>query len=49
MAEVIWHAGEAAGLPPLDELSDRQDHLQRFMEGEIPNADKAPPPPASAS
>ncbi|MEU3862486.1 hypothetical protein AB0F03_35005 [Streptomyces sp. NPDC028722] len=36
MVEVMWHAGEAAGLPPLEGRPNCQDHLQDFMDGEIP-------------
>ncbi|MFE1877946.1 hypothetical protein ACFW9N_45130 [Streptomyces sp. NPDC059496] len=36
MVEVIWHAGEAAGLPPLEGRPNCQDHLRDFMDGEIP-------------
>jgi hypothetical protein len=36
MVEVIWHAGEAAGLPPLEGRQNCQDHLRHFMDGEIP-------------
>ncbi|WP_329583279.1 hypothetical protein [Streptomyces sp. NBC_01361] len=36
MVEVIWRAGEAAGLPPLEGRQDCQDHLGDFMDGEIP-------------
>ncbi|NUK53385.1 hypothetical protein HRW14_24545 [Streptomyces lunaelactis] len=36
MVEVIWRAGEAAGLPPLEGRRNCQDHLRDFMDGEIP-------------
>ncbi|MEW2581341.1 hypothetical protein [Streptomyces syringium] len=36
MVEVIWHAAEAAGLPPLEGRRHCQDHLRHFMDGEIP-------------
>ncbi|GAB3181293.1 hypothetical protein [Streptomyces incanus] len=36
MVEVIWHAGEAAGLPPLEGRRNCQGHLRDFMGGEIP-------------
>ncbi|MFD7169932.1 hypothetical protein [Streptomyces violascens] len=36
MVEVIWHACEAAGLPPLEGRQNCQDHLHDFMDGEIP-------------
>ncbi|MFE9993455.1 hypothetical protein [Streptomyces avermitilis] len=36
MVEVIWHAGEAAGLPPLEGRRNCQDHLRDYMDGEIP-------------
>ena len=36
MVEVMWHAGEAAGLPPLEGRPDCQNHLEHFMGGEIP-------------
>jgi hypothetical protein len=36
MVEVIWHAGDAAGLPPLAGRRNCQDHLQHSMDGEIP-------------
>ncbi|MGW0703839.1 hypothetical protein ACWD0A_31950 [Streptomyces sp. NPDC002867] len=36
MVEAIWHAGEAAGLPPLEGRKNCQDHLREFMDGEIP-------------
>ncbi|MFE7838756.1 hypothetical protein ACFU53_22730 [Streptomyces sp. NPDC057474] len=36
MVEVMWHAGEAAGLPPLEGRPNCQDHLRDFMDGEIP-------------
>jgi hypothetical protein len=36
MVEVMWHAGEAAGLPPLKGRPNCQDHLRDFMDGEIP-------------
>jgi hypothetical protein len=36
MVEVMWHAGEAAGLPPLEGRKNCQDHLRHFMDGEIP-------------
>lgn len=36
MVEVIWHAGEAAELPPLEGRRNCQDHLRHFMDGEIP-------------
>jgi hypothetical protein len=35
MVEVIWHASEAAGLPPLEGRRNCQDHLKDFMNGEI--------------
>ncbi|MEY2229360.1 hypothetical protein [Streptomyces sp. BF23-19] len=35
MVEVIWHAGEAAGLPPLEGRPNCQDHLRDYMDGEI--------------
>ncbi|MCX4546987.1 hypothetical protein [Streptomyces sp. NBC_01565] len=37
MIEVIWHASEAAGLPPLEGRPNCQDHLRDFMDGEIPH------------
>jgi hypothetical protein len=40
MVEVMWHAGEAAGLPPLEGRPNCQDHLQDFMDGEFPNGDR---------
>ncbi|MFJ8036028.1 hypothetical protein [Streptomyces sp. NPDC096032] len=36
MVEAIWHAGVAAGLPPLKGRRNCQDHLRTFMGGEIP-------------
>lgn len=36
MIEVMWHAGEAAGLPPLEGRPNCQAHLRDFMDGEIP-------------
>ncbi|MGW4198824.1 hypothetical protein [Streptomyces sp. NPDC005004] len=36
MVEVIWHAGEAAGVPPLEGRRNCQDHLRNLMGGEIP-------------
>ncbi|MEU9167696.1 hypothetical protein AB0D34_07855 [Streptomyces sp. NPDC048420] len=36
MVEVMWHAGEAAGLPPLEGCPNCQNHLRGFMDGEIP-------------
>jgi hypothetical protein len=36
MVEVMWHAGEAAGLSPLEGRPNCQDHLRDFMDGEIP-------------
>ena len=36
MVEVMWHAAEAAGLPPLEGRPNCQDHLRDFMDGEIP-------------
>ncbi|MER5347122.1 hypothetical protein ABT030_43955 [Streptomyces mirabilis] len=36
MVEVMWHAGEAAGLSPLEGRPNCQDHLRHFMDGEIP-------------
>lgn len=36
MVEVMWHAGEAAGLPSLEGRPNCQDHLRGFMDGEIP-------------
>ncbi|MDX5570704.1 hypothetical protein PYK79_55715 [Streptomyces sp. ID05-04B] len=36
MVEVIWHAGEAAGMPPLEGRPNCQHHLRNFMDGEIP-------------
>ncbi|WP_328940249.1 hypothetical protein OG259_00030 [Streptomyces sp. NBC_00250] len=36
MVEVIWHAGEAAGLSPLEGRPNCQDHLLESMDGEIP-------------
>lgn len=35
MVEVIWHAGEAAGVPPLEGRRNYQDHLQDSTDGEI--------------
>ncbi|WP_165425601.1 hypothetical protein [Streptomyces sp. BK022] len=31
MIEVVWHAGEAAGVPPLEGRRNCQDHLRNFM------------------
>ncbi|MFF7603175.1 hypothetical protein [Streptomyces mirabilis] len=36
MVEVMWPAGEAAGLPPLEGRPNCQDHLRDFTDGEIP-------------
>ncbi|MFD9356407.1 hypothetical protein [Streptomyces sp. NPDC060031] len=36
MVEVICHACEAAGLPPLEGRQNCQDHLRDFMNSEIP-------------
>lgn len=36
MVKVIWHASEAAGLPPLEGRPNCQDHLHDFMDDEIP-------------
>jgi hypothetical protein len=36
MVEVMWHASEAAGLPPLEGRPNCQDDLRDFMDGEIP-------------
>lgn len=36
MVKAIWHAGEAAGVPPLEGRRNCQDHLRHFMDGEIP-------------
>ncbi|WP_331751508.1 hypothetical protein OID55_42165 (plasmid) [Streptomyces sp. NBC_00715] len=36
MVEMMWHASEAAGLSPLEGHPNCQDHLRRFMDGEIP-------------
>ena len=36
MVEVMWHAAEAAGLPPLEGRPNCQDHLRAFTDGEIP-------------
>ncbi|WP_042162952.1 hypothetical protein [Streptomyces sp. NBRC 110035] len=36
MVEVMWHAGEAAGLSPLEGRPNCQDHLRDFMDGETP-------------
>jgi hypothetical protein len=36
MVEVMWHAGEAAGLSPLEGRPNCQDHLRHFMDGETP-------------
>lgn len=41
MVEVIWHAGESAGLPPLEGRRNCQNHLRDFMDGEIPSGDRA--------
>ncbi|MFD3729492.1 hypothetical protein [Streptomyces sp. NPDC058671] len=35
MVEAIWHAGVAAGLPPLQGRPNCRDHLRYNMEGEI--------------
>ncbi|MFF2571185.1 hypothetical protein [Streptomyces sp. NPDC058084] len=35
MVEVIWHAGVAAGLPPLEGRRNCLDHLGDFMDGVI--------------
>ncbi|MFE7650779.1 hypothetical protein [Streptomyces phaeoluteigriseus] len=35
MVEAMWHAGEAAGLPPLEGRPNCQAHLRDFMGGEI--------------
>ncbi|AJF70299.1 hypothetical protein [Streptomyces vietnamensis] len=37
MVEAIWHASEAAGLPPLEGYPNCRDHLEHFMDGVIPN------------
>ncbi|MFK0154271.1 hypothetical protein ACIQVK_19625 [Streptomyces sp. NPDC090493] len=36
MVEVMWHASEAAGLPPLEGHPNCRAHLRDFMGGEIP-------------
>ncbi|MFI0966570.1 hypothetical protein ACH4S8_35085 [Streptomyces sp. NPDC021080] len=36
MVEVIWHASEAAGLPPLEGRQNCQDCLRDSMGGEVP-------------